>query len=409
MDWRSHGKKPQREQKGETMRLVRFLFGIVLLSVFGVTLMLFLAQNWRTTQVDFFGLEYTIHLAWLLAGAAAFGVLGTLALLLPGRLAAMVYTWSLERELRQWEQDLSKLHAQRERLLSRHEQLLEAHERVLQAHHRLVGEHSQVVADRDQIRAELAHSAAARTSSVHQPARVSSVPRIAIVSPVSPVSPVSQDGRPVIPAAVRPRAHDVHGGKGSTSAPRWAVPCPPGRPVPAPLARTSGEVPQTTTNEQVAREATREPPILLQPVVIEQRLEKPAEPAPAAMPLPPAEEPPTPRVVPRTVPILSTEPVASAPAPAPTAPAATPTFSLRSLRYAAERTIISMTPRLVTSWTWLYSNLAGMVTAFAAKRASLEARLAYLKQSVFSDGLPLDSSRSTPRDLPSGDDRSEMP
>src|SRR5690242_9244270 len=130
------------------MWMLRYLFFYVVLSVFGLTLILFLFQNVRTEQLEFFGMAYTINMVWVLVGAAAFGALVVLILLVPGRLAVTLHAWSVEREIQHLEQDLGRLQEQREYWLNQHEDLLEAHERLLQGYHRLMAEHSRTIAER---------------------------------------------------------------------------------------------------------------------------------------------------------------------------------------------------------------------------------------------------------------------
>src|SRR5260221_5800682 len=137
------------------MRLVRFLFLYAVASAFGIALFLLLVQTVQKTRLVFYGREYSISLAWVLVGAAVFGGLLMLILLLPGRLAANVNNWRLEREIRQVEQELVRLQERRERLLDQHAHMLEAHDHMLIQHQRLVAEHSRVVAERDQVRKQL--------------------------------------------------------------------------------------------------------------------------------------------------------------------------------------------------------------------------------------------------------------
>src|SRR5690348_10796412 len=137
------------------MRLVRFLFLYILASAFGIALFLLLVQNVQKTRLVFYGREYSISLAWVLIGAAVFGGLLMLIVLLPGRLAANVNNWRLEREIRQVEQELVRLQERRERLLDQHAHMLEAHDHMLLQHQRLIAEHSRVVAERDQVRKQL--------------------------------------------------------------------------------------------------------------------------------------------------------------------------------------------------------------------------------------------------------------
>ncbi|HEV2460456.1 MAG TPA: LapA family protein [Ktedonobacterales bacterium] len=174
------------------MRLVRFLFFYALLSVFGITLIAFLAQNRRVVRIDLFGPEITINLAWVLLGAAVFGAVIVLVLLLPGRIAISLLAWRLERELRQLEHDLWRLQAQRERLLERHDHTMEAHERLLLTYQRLVDEYNRVLAEREQARARVA---VARVASAGSPSPAATraqepaaLPRLSVISPASTAS-----------------------------------------------------------------------------------------------------------------------------------------------------------------------------------------------------------------------------
>jgi hypothetical protein len=77
---------------------------------------------------------------------------------------------------------------------------------------------------------------------------------------------------------------------------------------------------------------------------------------------------------------------------------------LISLRRAAERTIMFVTPRLAQLRTWLHITLARIGASLVDKWVLLEARLAHLKQSILQAALPLDSSRSILGELPSSED-----
>lgn len=164
------------------MWVLRYLFFYVMLSVFGLALVLFLLQNSHTEQLEFFGLEYTTNMIWVMVGAGGFGALIVLILLLPGRLAAMLRNWSVEREIRHMEQDLGQLEDQREFVLNRHEDLLEAHERLLQGYHRLMAEHSRTIADRDRARSQLAARDAELATKNHV-APAASPARLALPAP----------------------------------------------------------------------------------------------------------------------------------------------------------------------------------------------------------------------------------
>lgn len=207
------------------MRLVRFLFFYVPLSGAGAILVLFLIQNWRPVRLDLFGPQYSISLTWVLVAAMAVGAFGAAILLLPGRLAATLRAWSLERELRRCEQDIWRLQERRERLLFQHERLLEEHERMLLTHQDLVEEHSLVLIERDEARAQVD---TLRALPAHQPAR-QPIPlaRVAGASATSAAalhSPASDSPAPV--ALVRAE---------TVPAPPHAVARPPTSPRSAPI------------------------------------------------------------------------------------------------------------------------------------------------------------------------------
>src|SRR5690242_6903843 len=207
------------------MRLLRFLFFYVPLGVCGAILILFLIQNWRPVRLDLFGPQYSISLTWVLVAAMAVGAFAATFLLLPGRLAATVRAWSLERELRRYEQDLWRLQERRERLLIQHERLLEAHERMLLAHQDLVEEHSLVLAERDEA---LAQVNAPRAIPSHQPAR-EPIPLARVARAASASTASADSAAAAITVADDPGPHvtGTYGaGSGSAPLPRRATPPP---------------------------------------------------------------------------------------------------------------------------------------------------------------------------------------
>lgn len=132
------------------MRVVRFLLSYVILSVFGVMLSLFLAQNNHAEQLAYFGVDISTNLAWVILGAGVFGFLVALLLILPGRIGATLHNWSLGREAGQLEQQLALLREQHEQLLSQHERVLDGHGRMLLHYERLLAAHTRVIAEREQ-------------------------------------------------------------------------------------------------------------------------------------------------------------------------------------------------------------------------------------------------------------------
>ena len=377
-----------KREEGGNMWLLRYLFFSVVLGVFGLTLLLFLGQNQHTERLDFFGLEYTTNMVWVLVGAAVFGVLITLALLLPGRIAITVHGWSLEREVRQLEQGLVRLQEQRERVLARQEQLLEAHERVLQSYQRLVAEHGRVVAERDRVRSQLAAAtptpAPALSTATAAPVAIrehTTVPRLAIAAPLAagtasvaavlprpnsapdgsvPPAPVTVSPRSVLP--VPGRAHDVAREAGHDTT-------PPTRPASAdlrPAAVEHSRIPVVTGRAEV----------------------EPADngsqghTAPTAAPTPPSPSLPVPAAV------------ASADRPAPTHRLAT----ILSASDLLARQVAALPGRVRDQ---LQEDISGISTLLAAKWIILEAKLAQVKQSV----LPGGPSSGTPDDHPRDKDQ----
>lgn len=170
------------------MRILRFLLIYIMLSVFGVMLSLFLAQNEHAEQLSYFGLDISTNLAWIILGAATCGFLVALLLILPGRIGVTWHNWTLGREAGQLEQQLALLHEEHERLLMQHERILEGHGRMLLRYERLLADHSRVVSERDQACAQLSASAATRV-----------LPR-----PTLPPDPAATEPRPGIAPSPSP-------------------------------------------------------------------------------------------------------------------------------------------------------------------------------------------------------------
>jgi len=70
------------------MRIIRFLILYVMVSVLGCMVLIFLALNHYTIQIDLVRAQYPVNVALVMMGAALFGFVIALLLLLPGRLAA---------------------------------------------------------------------------------------------------------------------------------------------------------------------------------------------------------------------------------------------------------------------------------------------------------------------------------
>jgi hypothetical protein len=147
------------------MRMLRFLLSYVLLNIFALLAAMFLAQNLRVERLTFFGINFIINFVWILLGSVAFGFLSACLLLLPGRIAAHMQSWTLDHEAEELENQVDLLIQQREDMLSRLSAMMATQERVLARYQRLLADHSQVVAELDKAKATslaLASAAAAQ-------------------------------------------------------------------------------------------------------------------------------------------------------------------------------------------------------------------------------------------------------
>ena len=144
------------------MRIIRFLIYYAMVTALGVMALLFLALNHFTIQLNLIEAQFSVSVALVIVGAAAFGFVIALLALLPGRIAAGLYARSLARDVRALGEDVRDLEYAldeeedlRGRLLEQHEILMERHERILLRHQSLVSDHSQAVAERNDARAQL--------------------------------------------------------------------------------------------------------------------------------------------------------------------------------------------------------------------------------------------------------------
>ena len=106
------------------MRIIRFLILYMMVSVLGLMVLLFLALNHYTIQIDLVRAQYPVSIAWVMMGAALFGFVIALLLLLPGRLAAGLHVRALERDVR----SLERLLVDREDLLEEQEDYIDERE-----------------------------------------------------------------------------------------------------------------------------------------------------------------------------------------------------------------------------------------------------------------------------------------
>ncbi len=138
------------------MRIARFLIAYGVVSVLGVAVSLFLAQNTQVERLTFFGRDVSTSLAWIMLAATAAGFLFALLLLLPGRIAATLHIWSLRKETRQLDEELVWQNERHDELLDHHERLLSGHEWLLSVYRRTRGDLDQAISERDALKVHLA-------------------------------------------------------------------------------------------------------------------------------------------------------------------------------------------------------------------------------------------------------------
>jgi uncharacterized integral membrane protein len=169
------------------MRVARFLIAYGIVSVLGVLVIVFLAQNTQVERVTFFGRDLSTSQAWIMLAATVSGFLFALLLLLPGRIAATLHNWTLRREARELDEELAYQSEQRDELLAHHEQLLSGHEWLLNAYRRSREELDQLIKEREELRVQLAGANDALTAQREAPARP------------QPVAPAPLRQRAVVP------------------------------------------------------------------------------------------------------------------------------------------------------------------------------------------------------------------
>ncbi len=257
------------------MRIIRFLILYVMVSVLGCMILLFLALNHYTIQIDLIKAQYPVNVALVMVGAAVFGFAMALLLLLPGRLAAGLHVRALERDVRSLErllvdredlleeqedyiEDREELRA---RLIEQHEDLLERHERVLARHQALADDHDRVTAQRDEARAQLSALRIARPAASHASGAATALRLLPQAAP-APV-PMARPSTPV-PAVPVPAA-------------RRAIAVPVGR-VAKPASKVAAQAePVKQPAQQIP---TPEPLRLVEPAAaVETMVEKTIEPA----------------------------------------------------------------------------------------------------------------------------------
>ena len=267
------------------MQVMRFLFFYLMVSLLGVLVLVFLGLNHYTIQLDLIRGEYSVNVAVVMVGAAAFGFVLALLALLPGRIATTINTRALKRDVRMLERLLSDredLLADQEDLLAdqeemyadvlnQHERLLERHERMLARHEALLDDYSVTVAERDEARRQLA---ALRLPRPAIASHTSGAAALRLLPPTAPApARVAQPAYPAVPVPVARVASPV--------------------PVPAPAPAAAQPTQQT---KQPAQRPAR--PVTSGPWRLKRTV--------------------TPEPEPATVPVVSASPIpATSPAPAP--------------------------------------------------------------------------------------------
>src|SRR5262245_41352082 len=158
-------------RRWEMMRIARFLIVYGVVSVLGVVVSLFLAQNTRVEQLTFFGRDISASLAWIMLAATAAGFVFALLLLLPGRIAATLNIWSLRKETRQLDEELVWQSERHDELLDHHERLLSGHEWLLSVYRRTRGELDSAILERDAMKVQLAKANEALVTAQKQTVR----------------------------------------------------------------------------------------------------------------------------------------------------------------------------------------------------------------------------------------------
>jgi hypothetical protein len=150
------------------MGVARFLIAYGVVSVVGVLVIVFLAQNTQVERLTFFGRDISTSQAWIMLAATALGFLFALLLLLPGRIAATLHNWTLRREARELDEELAYQSEQRDDLLAHQARLLSGHEWLLNAYQRTrgelehsIGELDRSIREREVLQAQLAEANAA--------------------------------------------------------------------------------------------------------------------------------------------------------------------------------------------------------------------------------------------------------
>jgi hypothetical protein len=386
------------------MRIIRFLILYMMVSVLGLMVLLFLALNHYTIQIDLVRAQYPVSIAWVMMGAALFGFVIALLLLLPGRLAAGLHVRALERDVRSLERllvDREDLLEEQEdyidereelraRLIEQHEELLERHELILARHQELANDHDRVTAQRDEARAQLAALRIARPAAGHASSAATALRLLPQTAP-DPV-PVARPSTPV-PAA------------------RRAAPVPVGR-VAAPVAQSAAQAKPVQQPPQRGRLQMVEPAAVVEPTV-EPTKEPAIEPAAEAREAVETESaPPTVPVVSATPAVAPSLPAAAEPSAqetplAPETPPATPPtrrdFAAEAragaarVQQSAEATLAHLRQNTGRLWSEATAQVGAQSKAQAARLRGLRQRVTAGVASIRHERVTLDAAPDEPR------------
>lgn len=387
------------------MRIIRFLILYMMVSVLGLMVLIFLALNHYTIQIDLVRAQYPVSIAWVMMGAALFGFVIALLLLLPGRLAAGLHVHALERDVRSLErllvdrEDLledqedyiDEREELRARLIEQHEELLERHELILARHQELANDHDRVTAQRDEARAQLAALRIARPAAGHASSAATALRLLPQTAP-DPV-PVARPSTPV-PAA------------------RRAAPVPVGR-VAAPVAQSAAQAKPVQQPAQRGRLQMVEPTAVVEPTVepTKELTKEPAAEAREAVETETESAPPTVPVVSPASAIASSLPTAAEPSAQETPlaletpPATPPTrrdFAAEAragaarVQQSAEATLAHLRENTGRLWSEATAQVGAQGKAQAARLRGLRQRVTAGVASIRREQATLDAAPDDP-------------
>jgi hypothetical protein len=199
------------------MHLIRFLISYVIVTILGLIMLLFLALNHHMVELDLIDGQHTVSLAWIMVGAAAVGFVIPLLLLVPGRIAAAVNAWRLERDLQEVEEQFVRLQEVRVRLLAKHESLVDRYERLLLHYQHAEIDLRETEAELEEVRMQLAASKAynaarpiAATASAAATRVQGTSPALRVLPQIAPPPAASLPAAPTPPARPMEQSPALH-------------------------------------------------------------------------------------------------------------------------------------------------------------------------------------------------------